>query len=94
MSDQFIEIISGTLKVLGVGLLLGAGLPLLFSIGIRLQDRGAGGEERDGTVVASNPAARVGAIILFAIVALVVIYGLLFITKGSLDHYLGIQLPI
>lgn len=94
MSEEFIEIITGTLKVLGVGLLLGAGLPLLFSLGIKLQDRGEGGEERDGTVIAANPAARVGAWAIFAVVALVILYGLLFITKGSIDHYLGIQLPL
>jgi hypothetical protein len=94
MPAEFIEIITGTLKVLGVGLLLGAGLPLLFSIGMKLQDRGQGGEERDGTVIAANPVARVGAWVIFAVVALVILYGLLFITKGSLDHYLGIQLPI
>ncbi|MFE5777596.1 hypothetical protein [Brachybacterium sp. NPDC056505] len=94
MSAEFIEIITGTLKVLGVGLLLGAGLPLLFSIGMKLQDRGQGGEERDGTVIAANPVARVGAWAVFAVVALVILYGLLFITKGSLDHYLGIQLPL
>ncbi|PWH06629.1 hypothetical protein DEO23_06690 [Brachybacterium endophyticum] len=94
MSDEIVEIITGTLRVLGVGLLLGAGLPLLYSVGIRLLDRGEGGTERDGTVLAPHPVARVAAWLIFAVVALAVVYGLLFITKGSLDHYLGIQLPI
>jgi hypothetical protein len=94
MSAEFMEIVSGTLKVLGVGLLLGAGLPLLFSLGIKLQDRGAGGVERDGTVIAPSPGARIAAWAIFAVVTLVILYGLLFITKGSLDHYLGIQLPL
>ncbi|MBO1754205.1 hypothetical protein [Allobranchiibius sp. CTAmp26] len=82
-----------TLKVIAVGVVLGAGLPFLFAVGIRLWDQGSGGEHADGTMTAGKPAALTAAYILSAIIALVVIYGVLYITKSSLDHYLGIKLP-
>lgn len=88
------EILTGTLQVLVVGLLLGAGLPLLFSLGIRLQDLGAERAAEDGTSIPANPAARYGAWAIFLVVGLVVLYGLLFLTKSSISHYLGIDLPL
>lgn len=88
------SIATSTLSVIAVGILLGAGLPLLFSLGIVLQDRGAGGEHADGTVTAPNAAARYGSWAVFTVVALIVLYGLLFITKSSISHYLGIELPL
>lgn len=94
MGDIITQILTGTGKVIVVGILLGAGLPLLFSAGIVLQDRGAGGTLRDGTRVQPSSLARVAAWIIFAVITLVIIYGLLFITKDSLGHYLGIHLPI
>lgn len=80
---DIVEILTGSLRVLVVGLLLGAGLPLLFAVGLRLQAKGE-------TVVV----ARIGAWAVFAVIALVVLYALLFITQNSLQHYLGITLPI
>ncbi|MCL6422300.1 hypothetical protein Bequi_02675 [Brachybacterium sp. JHP9] len=94
MSIDLAEIALNTVKVLVVGLLLGAGLPLLFSLGIRLQDIGHGGTGPDGVARAPQPAAKAGAWVIFAAVGLVVLYGLLFITKKSIAHYLGIELPI
>jgi hypothetical protein len=88
------SMVTGTLSVLAVGLLLGAGLPLLFSFGIVLQDKGSGGEHRDGSVTAPNVAAKYAARLIFVVIALVVVYGLLFITKSSISHYLGIELPL
>lgn len=94
MSIDWAEITSNTLSVLAAGLVLGAGIPLLFSLGIRLQDIGAGGEHEDGTVTAPKPLAKAGAYAIFAVVVALIIYGMLFLTKASLSHYLGIELPI
>lgn len=88
------EILTGTVQVLVVGLLLGAGLPLLFSVGIRLQDVGAGRVAEDGTRLPANTPARYGAWVIFGVVLLAVVYGLLFLTKSSISHYLGIDLPL
>lgn len=94
MDIDLSAILHGSLNVLLTGLVLGAGLPLLFSLGIVLADRGAGGEMKDGTVAAPSAAAKHGARAIFALVALIVVYGLLFITRKSLSHYLGIDLPL
>ncbi|MGY5765665.1 hypothetical protein ACXET9_10735 [Brachybacterium sp. DNPG3] len=94
MGIDISSIATSTLSVIVVGILLGAGLPLLFSLGIVLQDRGAGGEHADGTTSAPVPAATYASWAIFAIVGLIVLYGLLFITQGSISHYLGIELPL
>lgn len=94
MSIDLAAIALSTVKVLVVGILLGAGLPLLFSIGIRLQDLGAGGLRADGTTAAPKPLAKAGAWAIFAVVGLVILYALLFIAKKTIAHYLGIELPI
>ena len=46
------------LKVLVVGLLLGAGLPAVFAVGLVAYSDGAGGADADGTAHAPNPALK------------------------------------
>ncbi|WP_265445033.1 hypothetical protein [Flexivirga meconopsidis] len=92
MDIDWATIADGTGKVIVAGLLFGAGLPLLFSLGIRLWDIGSGGEHADGTVTAGKPAALYAAYAVFAVVAAAIVIGVLYITQKSIDHYLGIQL--
>ncbi|MEW5812274.1 MAG: hypothetical protein AB1925_22845 [Actinomycetota bacterium] len=77
------------LKVLAVGLVLGAGLPALFAVGLVAYSRGAGGAEADGTVDAPNPALKALGLLLFAFVAVVIVIGILYITKGTINHHFG-----
>ncbi len=60
-------------KVLLVGLVLGAGLPALFAVGIRLNAPSANG----GAVSVLN---RAGSTVCFAIIAVVVVVGLIILT--------------
>lgn len=92
MNIDWTSILDGTGKVVVAGLIFGAGLPLLFAIGVRLWDVGTGGEHADGTVTAGRPPALVGAYVIFAVVAAAVLTGVLWITQKSIDHYLGITL--
>ena len=46
------------LKVLVIGLLLGAGLPAVFAAGLVAYSNGAGGAHADGTAVAPNPVVK------------------------------------
>lgn len=92
MNIDWTSIGTDTWKVLVTGLLFGAGLPFLFSIGIRLWDQGSGGEQADGTVTTRNVAALTIASVLFAIIAAAVVTGVLYVTKASIAHYLGIHL--
>lgn len=79
-------------KVLLVGLVLGAGLPALFAVGLVAYSSGAGDAEADGTAHAPNPALKFAGLFLFAIVALVIVVALLWITKGTINHHFGIDL--
>lgn len=92
MNIDWSSIGDGTSKVIVAGLIFGAGLPLLFSLGIRMWDAGTGGEHADGTVTAGKPAALYLACALFALVAAAIVVGVLYITQKSIDHYLGITL--
>lgn len=97
MDIDFAAILLSALRVLGIGLVLGAGLPAIVAIAMHLQARGAGDVTVDasGAVTASgprNPALSALAIVLFAFVICAVIAGVLFITRHSLHHYFGITL--
>lgn len=78
------------LRVLVVGLIFGAGLPVLFAVGVRLLGAGRGSVDPDGSVIPARSVALGVSYLLFAAIAVVAFLGVLWITKGSLKHYLGI----
>jgi hypothetical protein len=77
------------LKVLVVGLVLGAGLPALFGIGLVAFSHGAGGAEADGTTATPNPALKALGLLIFAVVAVVIVIAILYITKATIIHHFG-----
>jgi uncharacterized BrkB/YihY/UPF0761 family membrane protein len=77
------------LKVLAIGLVLGAGLPAIFAVGLVAFSRGAGGAEADGTVDAPNPALKFLGLALFFLVSAVVLIAILYITKNTIEHHFG-----
>jgi hypothetical protein len=81
--------VEAILKVLAVGLVLGAGLPAVFAVGLVAFSRGAGGAEADGTTTAPNPALRALGMLLFAFVAVVIVIAILYITKATIIHHFG-----
>ncbi len=81
------------LKVLVIGLLLGAGLPAVFALGLVAYSRGAGDDGTDGgAVVASNPAMKFLGLALFAFVGWVILTAVLWITRATIIHHTGIDL--
>lgn len=74
-------------KVLVASLVLGAGLPAVFALGIRSLAWGAGGEAvGDGTGTATssgNPVGKVLAVILFLVVAYGIVAGLVFVVASG-----------
>jgi hypothetical protein len=76
-------------KVLVIGLILGAGLPAVFAVGLVAFSKGSGGEEAGGAVVAPNPALKALGLLLFAAVAAVVLIAILYITKATIIHHFG-----
>ncbi|MGA9375864.1 MAG: hypothetical protein ACSLE7_00480 [Mycobacterium sp.] len=78
------------LKVLGVGLLLGAGLPAVFALGLVAYSRGA---DTDGDAgLAPNPALKFVGFALFVFVGWVILTAVLWITRATIIHHTGIDL--
>jgi hypothetical protein len=80
------------LTVLAVGLILGAGLPAIFSVGMLAYSHGAGGEEADHLIHKPNPALKYLGIVLFVVVALVIVTAVAWITRSTIIHHFGIDL--
>jgi hypothetical protein len=81
------------LKILVFGLLMGAGLPALFAVGVRLNAEGAGVAEHGGGAVAQkNPVLGAVSWVIFALVLFVVIVGVLFIARDFIGHQTGLYL--
>jgi hypothetical protein len=77
------------LKVLGIGLLLGAGLPAVFALGLVAYSNGAGGTEADGTTHAPSPALKYLGIALFVFVGWVIFTAVAWITRATIIHHFG-----
>ncbi|MGV0644532.1 hypothetical protein ABQE44_14125 [Mycolicibacterium sp. XJ2546] len=88
MSDWFNYI--AALKILAVGLVIGAGLPALFAIGVRLNAAGAGVTEN--TAAQRNPRLLALSWALFALVLVAVVIGVLFIARDFIGHQTGLYL--
>ena len=77
-------------KVLVVGLILGAGLPAIFAVGLVAFSKGSGEDGAEGgAVVGPNPALKAVGLLLFALVIAVVVIAILFITKATIIHHFG-----
>lgn len=70
-------------KVLAVGLLLGAGLPAIFALGVRSLAAGVGGDAETDHA-SPQPAAKIMAGICFAVVVLAVVLGLTVIVASGM----------
>lgn len=85
--EQFLAALNGAWRVLLVGLVLGAGLPALFALGVRAQAWGAGGDAgiHDSDVVLKpHPAGRALAVAIYALVVLCVVAGISYIVAHGL----------
>jgi hypothetical protein len=80
------------LKVLVIGLVLGAGLPAVFAGGLVAYSRGAGGTNTDGTMRSPNPGLKILGLAAFVLVGWVVLTAVLWITRTTIIHHTGIDL--
>jgi hypothetical protein len=80
------------LKVLVIGLILGAGLPAIFAVGLVAFSNGAGITEADGTTHSTNPALKFLGLALFFLVGAVILVALLWITRTTIEHHFGVNL--
>jgi hypothetical protein len=79
------------LRVLLVGLLLGAGLPAVFAFGLRAYSAGAGGIDADGVQHPPRPALKPVGLLLFTFVLVVIVMAILWITRGTIIHHFGVD---
>jgi hypothetical protein len=74
--SQYIEV-GALIKILLIGLVAGAGLTAVYSLGVFGLSRGGyGGAADKGPASARNPAALVGAVLCFLVVAAGIGYGI------------------
>ncbi|MEJ6549195.1 MULTISPECIES: hypothetical protein [unclassified Corynebacterium] len=86
-------ILESLLQVTIAGLVLGAGLPILFGVGIRLwvpsTSSPDGTDGSAGTAAQTAPWRRTAAVVIFGIIALSIVVGLLWITQGRIYSAFG-----
>jgi|SRR5690349_9990511 hypothetical protein len=80
-------------KVLLLGLVFGAGLPLIFALGIRAMAYGQGGDAELATpgIPAAHPVGRVIGVICFALVVIGVALGITFIVATGFGKALSFE---
>lgn len=83
---------TATLKILIFGLLLGAALPALFAVGVRLNAEGVGVAEHNGAVAHRSPVLIALSWVIFALVLAAVIAGVLFIARDFIGHHTGVYI--
>lgn len=79
-------------KVLMVGLVLGAGLPAIFAVGLVAYSTGAGATEGDGTEHAPNPVLKYLGVLLFVFIGWVIVTAVFWITRTTIIHHFGVDL--
>ena len=77
-------------KIVVFGLILGAALPALFAVGVRLNAEGAGAA--GGAVAQKNPVLVALSWVLFALIAVAVIVGVLFVARDFIGHHTGMYI--
>ena len=88
--EQLWAALDGAWRVLAAGLLLGAGLPAIFSFGSRAMAWGTGGDAEihpDGVVVKPHPFGRVIGYAMFSLVVIAVLLGIGYIVA----HGFGVE---
>ncbi len=70
-------------QVLLASVVLGAGLPVIFALGVRSFAWGSGGQSAEGAPRPGNPAGKALAILLFAVVLYVLALGIYYIVVGG-----------
>ena len=78
-----------TLNILFFGLLVGAALPALFAVGMRVHAAGSGVTGVEGVTAARRPTLLALSWLIFGLVLAVVVIGVLFVARDFIAHHLG-----
>ena len=95
MRDNLGFALEGAWQVLAIGLILGAGLPAVFALGIRSLAWGAGGEAEVHESGVTGPTPRpIGTVLgwaLFVVVVLAALLGITFIVASGFGKALSFE---
>ncbi len=80
---------AAAIKILVFGLVIGAGLPALFAMGVRINAEGAGVARHGDAVAQRNPLVLAVSWLIFAVVLVAVTVGVLFIARDFVGHHTG-----
>lgn len=84
--------LEASLRVLVIGLVLGAGLPSLFALALLTYSAGSGGVDADGTAHRSHPLLKPVGVALIVFVLAVIVVAILWITRTTIMHHFGVDL--
>jgi hypothetical protein len=84
--------LTAVFQIVVAGLIIGAGLPALFSVGVRLNAEGVGVVSHDGAPAQKNPMLNALSWVFFAVVFAAVIIGVLFIARDFIAHNTGLYI--
>jgi hypothetical protein len=81
--------VGALVKVLAFGIVAGAGLPVLFAVGVRSHAVGAGTIDGQHLAGDRRPVLTVVSYACFALVAIAVVLGVLFVARDFIGHHTG-----
>ncbi len=80
---------AAAIDIVVFGLVIGAGLPALFAMGVRINAEGAGVAGHGDAVAKRNPLVVAVSWLIFAVVLVAVTVGVLFIARDFIGHHTG-----
>lgn len=87
---NFATLFGSLVDVTLAGILLGAGLPALFALGVRFAHAPVAA---DGTTTGSaSVLGKIAATICFGIIIIAIVVGILWVTKSTIYEYMGFDI--
>jgi hypothetical protein len=83
---------AAAIKILVFGLVIGAGLPALFAMGVHINAEGAGVARHGDAVGQRKPLVLSVSWLIFAVVLVAVTVGVLFIARDFIGHHTGLYI--
>lgn len=89
----FIEMLTAILRVTALGLVFGAGIPVLFALGMRCMT-GDPIRDADGVVVGdteASPQMKALGWSVYAVLAALIVVAICWVARDAIGHYFGLE---
>lgn len=90
----FVEMATALLRVTSLGLIFGAGIPILFALGMRSMT-GDAIRDADGVVVGdteASPQMKALGWSVYAVLAALIVVAILWVARDAIAHYSGLEI--